>query len=73
MGLLGGLKCWTADLEVPGSGPTGQQGFFPFRIHSALTQEIEKKYTVEPLYNGHFGTSHFWVIFAVIEVFLFQR
>jgi len=23
-------------------------------------------YTVEPLYNGHFGTSHFWVIFAVI-------
>ena len=22
--------------------------------------------TVEPLYNGHFGTSHFWVIFAVI-------
>ena len=26
--------------------------------------------TVEPLYNGHFGTSHFWVIFAVI---LFQR
>jgi len=19
-------------------------------------------YTVEPLYNGHFGTSHFWVI-----------
>jgi len=23
-------------------------------------------YTVEPLYNGHFGTSHFRVIFAVI-------
>jgi len=22
--------------------------------------------TVEPLYNGHFGTSHFLVIFAVI-------
>jgi len=22
--------------------------------------------TVEPLYNGHFGTSHFWVIFALI-------
>jgi len=22
--------------------------------------------TVEPLYNGHFGTSHFWVIFAAI-------
>ena len=22
--------------------------------------------TVEPLYNEHFGTSHFWVIFAVI-------
>ena len=22
--------------------------------------------TVEPLYNGHFGTSHFRVIFAVI-------
>jgi len=25
-----------------------------------------KEGTVEPLYNGHFGTSHFWVIFAVI-------
>ena len=25
-----------------------------------------KVYTVEPLYNVHFGTSHFWVIFAVI-------
>jgi len=23
-------------------------------------------HTVEPLYNGHFGTSHFWAIFAVI-------
>jgi len=23
--------------------------------------------TVEPLYNGHFGTGHFWVIFAVIQ------
>ena len=22
--------------------------------------------TVEPLYNGHFGTSHFWDIFSVI-------
>ena len=28
--------------------------------------QAAKKYTVEPLYNGHFGTSHFWVIFAVI-------
>jgi len=26
-------------------------------------------HTVEPLYNGHFGTSHFWVIFAVISRF----
>jgi len=25
--------------------------------------------TVEPLYNRHFGTSHFWVIFAVIQRF----
>jgi len=25
--------------------------------------------TVEPLYNGHFGTRHFWVIFAVIQRF----
>jgi len=25
--------------------------------------------TVEPLYNGHFGTSHFWIIFAVIQRF----
>jgi len=25
--------------------------------------------TVEPLYNGHFGTSHLWVIFAVIQRF----
>ena len=24
------------------------------------------QHTVEPLYNGHFGNSHFWVIFAVI-------
>jgi len=32
-------------------------------------ERIERKnvlFTVEPLYNGHFGTSHFWVIFAVI-------
>ena len=26
-------------------------------------------YTVEPLYNGHFGTSHFWVIFAAYRGF----
>ena len=25
--------------------------------------------TVKTLYNGHFGTSHFWVIFAVIYMF----
>ena len=23
-------------------------------------------HTVGPLYSGHFGTSHFWVIFAAI-------
>jgi len=27
---------------------------------------ILAKNTVEPLYNGRFGTSHFWVIFVVI-------
>ena len=26
-------------------------------------------FIAEPLYNGHFGTSHFWVIFAVIQRF----
>jgi len=31
-----------------------------------LFQQLVKTTTVEPLYNGHFGTSHFWVIFAVI-------
>jgi len=31
------LKCWTADQEVPGSGPTGNRDFFLFRVYSALT------------------------------------
>ena len=30
------------------------------------TEHVHFTYTVEPLYNGHVGTSHFWVIFAVI-------
>jgi len=29
------LKCWTADLEVSGSGLTGNRDFFLFRVHSA--------------------------------------
>jgi len=39
-------------------------------IHSACEMDVVASVawlnTVEPLYNGHFGTSHFWVIFAVI-------
>ena len=30
---------------------------------------VHSSSTVEPLYNGHFGTSHFWVIFAVTSRF----
>jgi len=34
--------------------------------HESVSQSGNTIYTVEPLYNGHFGTSHFWFIFAVI-------
>ena len=40
------LKCWTADQEVPGSGPTGNRDFFLFRVHSALTQKVELRRSV---------------------------
>ena len=29
--------------------------------------------TVEPLYNGHFGTSHFWVILLLYRGFPFSE
>ena len=42
-------------------------------IHSNLSFSL-LIITVEPLYNGHFGTSHFWGHFCCyIAVFLFQR
>jgi len=36
------LKHGTADLKVSGSGPLAT-GIFPFKLHSALTQNIEEK------------------------------
>jgi len=48
-----------------GTGPFSEAitlgGKSSIQYHSCLIIS-----TVEPLYSGHFGTSHFWVIFAVI-------
>ena len=35
-------------------------------ITSTTMESLSVSNTVEPLYNGHFGTSHFLVIFSVI-------
>jgi len=35
------LKCCTADLEVLGSGPTGDRDVFTFWIYSTMTQNLK--------------------------------
>jgi len=48
------IKRWTTDLEVPGSGPTGNRDFSLFRVHSALTQKLRRRGNYpRVLWRGH--------------------
>jgi len=43
--------------------------YFLNYCHVVTLHPVYSLYTVEPLYNEHLGTSHFWVIFALYRDF----
>jgi len=57
---------WSAELQVILYSIGGIHRQAGHGGKPVVQSSCETRCTAEPLYNGYFGTSHFWVIFAVI-------
>ena len=71
------LKCWTVDLEVPGSSPTRQQGF-SYLVYSALPPNV-RRCIPESVYTASFGgdvkqlVPEYWLVLAFSCYFQIPR